>query len=163
MCIRDRSSRHVIRHLNEQRAKEGKPPIIANSYGKTNELHDPENGYYVTHSNVGPKTKHGQSIAENISRDKARVRNTILAADNRGDFVNEQGHKTPPKGSYMVTNVKRGSPMAKNMEKTIKHAKYWSTGRPQNELTKEEREEGAEGHFNGLGHPTTEDLSLIHI
>jgi len=155
----DVSSRHVIRHLNEQRAKEGKPPIIANSYGKTNELHDPENGYYVTHSNVGPKTKHGQSIAENISRDKARVRNTILAADNRGDFVNEQGHKTPPKGSYMVTNVKRGSPMAKNMEKTIKHAKYWSTGRPQNELTKEEREEGAEGHFNGLGHPTTEDKS----
>jgi len=155
----DVSSRHVIRHLNEQRAKEGKPPIIANSYGKTNELHDPENGYYVTHSNVGPKTKHGQSIAENISRDKARIRNTILAADNRGDFVNEQGHKTPPKGSYMVTNVKRGSPMAKNMEKVIKHAKYWSVGRPQNELTKEEREEGPEGHFNGLGHPTTEDKS----
>ena len=155
----DVSSRHVIRHLNEQRAKEGKPPIIANSYGKTNELHDPENGYYVTHSNVGPKTKHGQSIAENISRDKARIRNTILAADNRGDFVNEQGHKTPPKGSYMVTNVKRGSPMAKNMEKVIKHAKYWSVGRPQNELTKEEKEEGLEGHFNGLGHPTTEDKS----
>ena len=153
----DVSSRHVIRHLNEQRKAEGKPPIIANSYGKTNELHDPENGYHVTHSNVGPKTKHGSSIAENISRDKARIRNTITATDNKGDFTNEQGHKTPPKGSYMVTDVRRGSPMSKNMENAITHAKYWSTGRTEGELTKEEKEEGPEGHFNGTGHPTTED------
>mgnify|MGYP003342508616 CR=1 FL=1 len=78
----DVSSRHAIRHLNEQRKAEGKPPIIANSYGKTNELHDPENGYHVTHSNVGPKVKKGQEISENIARDKARVRNTVMAADN---------------------------------------------------------------------------------
>jgi hypothetical protein len=155
----DTTSRHVIRHLNSQRKAEGRPDIISNQYGKTNELHDPENGYYVTHSNVGPKTKKGQSIAENIGRDKARVRNTITAADNKGDFVNEQGNKTPPKGSYLVTDVKRGSPMSKKMEGAIKHAKYWSIGRADSELSKEEKEEGAEGHFGGNGKPTTEDKS----
>ncbi|MEY4443544.1 MAG: hypothetical protein RL442_2544, partial [Pseudomonadota bacterium] len=36
----DVSSRHVIKHLNKQRKEEGKPGIVANSYGKTNELHD---------------------------------------------------------------------------------------------------------------------------
>ena len=153
----DVSSRHAIRHLNEQRKAEGKPPIIANSYGKTNELHDPENGYYVTHSNVGPKVKKGQEIAENVGRDKARVRNTIMAADNKGDFKNEQGNLTPPKGSYMVTDVKRGSPMAKKMEQHITHAKYWTTGRPESELTHEERAEGPEGHYSGSGRKTTED------
>jgi hypothetical protein len=151
----DVTSRHAIRHLNDQRKAEGKPPIIANSYGKTNELHDPENGYYVTHSNVGPKVKKGESIAENIGRDKARVRNTIMAADNKGDFKNEQGNKTPPKGSYMVTDVKRGSPMAKKMEAHITHAKYWTTGREDHELTPEEKAEGPEGHFGGNGKPTT--------
>ena len=153
----DVTSRHAIRHLNEQRKLDDKPPIIANSYGKTNELHDPENGYYVTHSNVGPKVKKGESIAENIGRDKARVRNTIMAADNKGDFKNEQGNKTPPKGSYMVTDVRRGSPMSKNMEKHITHAKYWTTGREEHELTPEEKEEGPEGHFGGNGKPTTPD------
>jgi hypothetical protein len=153
----DVSSRHVIRHLNEQRKVDDKPPIIANSYGKTNELHDPENGYHVTHSNVGPKVKKGQEISENVARDKARVRNTIMASDNKGDFKNEQGHKTPPKGSYMVTDVKRGSEMAKNMEKHITHAKYWTTGREQYELTPQEKEESAEGHFGGNGKPTSED------
>ena len=153
----DVSSRHVIRHLNEQRKMDDKPPIIANSYGKTNELHDPENGYHVTHSNVGPKVKKGQEITENVARDKARVRNTVMAADNHGDFKNEQGNKTPPKGSYMVTDVKRGSPMAKSMEKAITHAKYWSTGRSEKDLTPEEREEGPEGHFGGNGKPTTPD------
>jgi len=153
----DVSSRHVIRHLNEQRKMDDKPPIIANSYGKTNELHDPENGYHVTHSNVGPKVKKGREISENVARDKARVRNTVMAADNQGDFKNEQGNKTPPKGSYMVTDVKRGSPMAKSMEKAITHAKYWSTGRPESELSKEEREEGPEGHFGGTGRRTSED------
>ncbi|UOF78459.1 hypothetical protein [Caudoviricetes sp.] len=153
----DVSSRHVIRHLNEQRKAEGKPSIIANSYGKTNELHDPENGYYVTHSNVGPKVKKGQEVSENIKRDKARVRNTIMAADNKGDFTNEQGHKTPPKGSYMVTDVKRGSPLAKKMEGAITHAKYWSAGRPEHELSEEEKAEGPEGHYSGSGRRTTED------
>lgn len=153
----DTSSRHVLRHLNNQRKAEGKPDIIANSYGKTNELHDPENGYHVTHSNVGPKVKKGESIAENIGRDKARVRNTIMAADNKGDFTNEQGHKTPPKGSYMVTDVKRDSPMAKKMEAHITHAKYWTTGREEHELTPEEKAEGPEGHFGPNGKPTTPD------
>jgi hypothetical protein len=153
----DVSSRHVIRHLNEQRKEEGRPDIIANSYGKTNELHDPENGYHVTHSNVGPKVKKGQEIKENIGRDKARVRNTVMAADNQGDFKNEQGHKTPPKGSYLVTDVKRGSPMAKKMEGAITHAKYWTTGRHESELSAEEKEEGPEGHFSGSGRKTSED------
>jgi hypothetical protein len=151
----DVSSRHVIRHLNQQRKMDDKPPIIANSYGKTNELHDPEFGYHVTQSNVGPKVKNGREITENIGRDKARVRNTVMAADNQGDFKNELGHKTPPKGSYMVTDVKRGSPMAKKMEGAITHAKYWTTGRPQKDLSPEEREEGAEGHFDGKHKPTT--------
>lgn len=149
----DVSSRHVIRHLNKQRAETGKPPITANSYGKTNELHDPENGNHVTYSNVGPKTKHGKSIAENIARDKGRVRQTIMASDNRGDIVNDDGNPTPPKGSYMVTNVKRGSPMAEKMEKAITHAKYWGTGRPVESLSDEEKAQGPEGHFDGSGKP----------
>jgi hypothetical protein len=153
----DVSSRHVIRHLNNQRKIEDKPPIIANSYGKTNELHDPENGYHVTHSNVGPKVKKGQEISENVGRDKARVRNTVMAADNRGDFKNEQGNKTPPKGSYMVTDVKRGSKLSKDMEGAITHAKYWTTGRHENELSAEEKEEGPEAHYSGSGRKTTED------
>ena len=153
----DLSSRHVIRHLNQQRKMDDKPPIIANSYGKTNELHDPENGYHITHSNVGPKVKNGREVTENIGRDKARVRNTVMAADNQGDFKNEQGNKTPPKGSYMVTDVKRGSPMAKKMEGAITHAKYWTTGRPEKDLSDAEREEGPEGHFGGNGKPTTPD------
>lgn len=151
----DVSSRHVIRHLNEQRKQNGLPGIVANSYGKTNELHDPENGYHVTHSNVGPKVKQGKEITENIGRDKARVRNTIMAADNRGDFVNEQGNKTPPKGSYMVTNVKRGSKLSKDMEGAIKYAKYWSTGRTQDELSDDEKAEGPEGHYGPSGRGTT--------
>ena len=153
----DISSRHAIRHLNEQRKAEDKPAIIANSYGKTNELHDPENGYYVTHSNVGPKVKSGREITENIGRDKARVRNTIMAADNRGDFTNDQGNKTPPRGSYMVTDMKRGSPLAKRAEQSITHAKYWSTGRPASELSEEEKAEGPDGHFGPAGKPTTPD------
>lgn len=154
----DTSSRHVIRHLNKQRATDNLPPIVANSYGKTNELHDPENGYYVTHSNVGPKVKGGREISENIGRDKQRIQNTVMAANARGDdFKNEQGNKTPPKGSYMVTNVKRGSPMAQKMERHIKYAKYWSTGREQEELNDKEKEEGEEGHFGANGKPTTPD------
>lgn len=152
----DVSSRHAIKHLNNQRKLDDKPPITANSYGKTNELHDPENGYHVTHSNVGPKTKHGYSVAENIARDKQRVRSTITATTGSGkDLVNDEGNKTPPKGSYMVTNVKRGSPMSELMEKHITHAKYWSTGREPHELSEEEKAEGPEGHFDGRGKDTT--------
>ena len=160
----DVSSRHVIRHLNQQRKMDDKPPIIANSYGKTNELHDPENGYHVTHSNVGPKVKKGTSISENISRDKARVQNTITASTNKDDFKNEQGKKTPPKGSYLVTDVKRGSPMAKNMEENITHAKYWGRGNEQLRLSDKEREEGPEGHYDANGKPTTpEEAHYGHV
>lgn len=154
----DVSSRHVIRHLNKQRKAADKPAIVANSYGKTNELHDPENGYHVTYSNVGPKVKKGESIAENIARDRQRVRSTVHATDAGGnDIKNEEGNKTPPKNSYMVTDVKRGSPMAKKMEGAITHAKYWSSGRQEHELSAAEKEEGPEGHFGGNGKPTTED------
>lgn len=154
----DTSSRYVIKHLNNQRKADGKPGIVANSYGKTNELHDPENGYYVTHSNVGPKTKHGKSIAENIARDNQRVRSTITATTAGGkDLENDDGNKTPPKGSYMVTNVKRGSQRSQEMEKHIKYAKYWSTGRPVDQLSKDEVDEGPEGHYGPKGKETTPD------
>lgn len=158
----DVSSRHVIRHLNQQRKAEGKSKIIANSYGKTTELHDPENGYHVTHSNVGPKVKQGKEIAENADRDKQRVAQTVHAADFRtGEkhFLNEQGNKTPPKNSYMVTDVKRNSPLSKAMEGSIKHAKYWGTGRLSQELSEKERAEGDEGHFDGKGNSVEERKS----
>ncbi|MDI9407667.1 MAG: hypothetical protein QM523_00300 [Candidatus Pacebacteria bacterium] len=154
----DTSSRYAISNLNKQRTAEDKPAIVANSYGKTNELHDPENGYHVTYSNAGPKTKLGYSVSENISRDKQRARSTISATDAAGrDFQNEQGSNTPPKNSYMVTDVKRGSDLNKEMEKAIKYAKYWSTGRMPNELSPQEMAEGPEGHFDGEGNPTTPD------
>ena len=156
----DVSSRHVINGLNKQRKEEGKPAIIANSYGKTNELHDPENNYFVTHSNVGPKTKHGASIKENMQRDRQRIMSTINAADAGGKyFRNEQGNATPPKNSYMVTDVKRKSPLSEDMEKNIKYAKYWGEGRPINKLNEMEKDEGDEGHYNAKGQSTTPDKS----
>ena len=154
----DVSSRHVIRGLNKQRKELGLPMMIANSYGKTNELHDPENGYFVTHSNVGPKVKQGQSIKENIGRDKQRVRSTILAAEANGrNFINDDGHLTPPKNSYMVTDVKRNSPLSKAMEQVITHAKYWDSGTPINKLKEEQLAEGNEAHYDGEGKLTTPD------
>jgi hypothetical protein len=156
----DVSSRHVIKGLNKQRKAQNKSMIIANSYGKTNELHDPANGYYVTHSNIGPKVKMGQEIAENIAKDRQRIGNTINAATASGNhFVNEEGDKTPPKNSYMVTDVKRGSPLSRDMEKNITHAKYWSTGREGREISPEEQAEGEEGHYDAHGKPTTPDKS----
>lgn len=142
-----------------------KAPIIANSYGKTTELHDPENGYYVTHSNVGPKVKLGKSIHENVLRDLARIRSTITATTSSGaDVTNDNGNKTPPKGSYMVTDVKRGSPLNQKMEKAIKYAKYWSIGRLPERLSDEEKAEGPEGHFGPKGEPTTpEKAHFGHI
>jgi hypothetical protein len=160
----DRSSRYAIKHLNDQRKaysesarlKVALPDIIANSYGKTTELHDPDNGFFVTYSNTGPKTKLGYSVAENIQRDKQRVRSTILAQDAAGrDFVNDDGEETPPKGSYMVTDVKRDSPLDEKMRKAFKYAKYWSAGRPVSSLSKDEIAEGEEAHYDGKGKPTT--------
>ena len=160
----DRSSRYAIKYLNDQRKaysestglKVPLPDIIANSYGKTTELHDPDNGFFVTYSNTGPKTKLGYSVSENIQRDKQRVRSTILAQDAAGrDFVNDDGEETPPKGSYMVTDVKRDSPLDEKMRKAFKYAKYWSVGRPVSSLSKDEIAEGEEAHYDGKGKPTT--------
>ena len=160
----DRSTRYAIKHLNDQREEYSKknklkvplPDIIANSYGKTTEMHDPENGIFVTYSNTGPKTKLGQSVSENASRDNSRIRQTILAQDAAGrDLVNDDGEETPPKGSYMVTDVYRGSELDKRMQKAFKYAKYWSAGKPVSRLSKEEIAEGEEGHFGKDGKPTT--------
>lgn len=154
----DKSSRHVIRHLNAQRAQENKPPIIANSYGKTNELHDPENHYHVTHSNIGPKVKDNSKISENIKRDKMRIRQTIHAVDSAGEHLkNEQGNKVPPKNSYAVINAKRGGELDKQFQQHVTHAKYWSEGREEHELSEKEKAEGPEGHFDGSGKSTTPD------
>lgn len=152
----DRSSSYAIKLLNDQRAISNLPSIILNSYGKTSELHDPANGVFITHSNVGPKTKLGYRISENIQRDKQRVRSTILAQDAAGrDFVNSDGNKTPPKGSYMVTDVRRDSPLDEQMKKAFKYAKYWSVGRPVSSLSKDEIAEGEEAHYDGKGKLTT--------
>jgi hypothetical protein len=154
----DRSSRHVIKHLNRQRATEGRPAIIANSYGKTTELHDPENGYHVTYSNTGPKVKHGKEITENKKKDRIRVRQTIHATQSSGeDIKNDEGNMTPPKNSYMVTNMKRGGEMDKKFQQHVTHAKYWSEGREEHELSDSEKAEGPEGHYDGEGRPTTPD------
>jgi hypothetical protein len=168
----DRSSRHAIKHLNSQRAEEGKPPIVGNSYGKTDEMHDPENNWHVTYSNTGPKVKPQRNatpgknsidqgeVPENArkNKDMQRIRQTISATDAHGkDLVNDQGKKIPPKNSYMVTNLKRGSDEAKAFEKNVTHAKYWSHGREDRDLSQAEKSEGPEGHFDGNGKPTTPD------
>ena len=140
----DVSSRSVIANLNRQR--KGKPKIIANSYGKGEELHDPENGYYITYSNGGPKTKLGASVSQNIKRDSLRQRRTITATKNDGsDYKNEQGNITPPLNSYFVTDVERYSPLDKRMQDSISHVKYWAKGRTN--LTPKEKEQGDEGHY----------------
>jgi hypothetical protein len=180
----DQTSRIAIANLNQQRQQFNKtflpqlnaerikkkrkpldelPDIISNSYGKTGELHDPENGVHITFSNIGPKVKHGMAIRENISRDRARVGETIKAQINSGrDFVNEQGNLTPPKNSYFVTNVKRYTPLDHAMQEAFKYAKYWSAPRTVShgegmgsDLTPAELAQGPEGHYDGDGNPTT--------
>ena len=154
----DRSSRHVIKHLNAVRSKAGKPPIVANSYGKTDELHDPANNYHVTFSNTGPKVKHGGSVLENKKRDRTRIRQTITATDAKGgDLKNEEGKNVPPKNSYMVTDMKRGGEMDKKFQASVTHAKYWSAPRTHNELSDSEKSEPAEAHYDGNGKLTTPD------
>lgn len=154
----DVSSRHVIKGLNAQRQAEGKANIISYQYSKTGELHDPENGFHVTHSNIGPKVKAGATISENVSRDRTRIRNTITAQSASGEhFKNDQGNQTPPMNSYMVHNIRRGSDMDKRFQEATTHVKYWSAGREQHELSADERAQGNEGHFDGEGKPTTPD------
>lgn len=152
----DTTSRFAISHLNAQRKTEGKPPIIGNSYGKTNELHDPKNNWYVTYSNTGPKVKNGGEIAENQARDRGRIRETILAVESNGkDKTNDYGDKTPPKNSYLVTNIKRSSDIDHRFQKAVTHAKYWSLGREDSELTKDEQNEPTEAHYDANGKMTT--------
>lgn len=154
----DRSSRHVLRHLNKQRKGEGKPSIIGNSYGKTTEQHDPENDYHVTFSNIGPKVKDGKAISENIGRDSTRVRETQDAATNAGKhYTNEDGNLTPPKNSYLVTNVKRGTDLDRQFQQHVTHAKYWGRGREEHDLSDEERSQGKEGHYDANGNLTSPD------
>jgi hypothetical protein len=162
----DTTSKYAIGHLNRQRATEAnpkrpdetKPPIIGNGYGKTGEIHDPKNGWYSTFSNIGPKVKNGHPITENINRDGSRISQTITAQKSGGfDIKNESGQNTPPKNTYMVTDMKRGSALDNEFQSNVTHAKYWSRGREQKTLSPEEVAQGAEGHFDGAGKATTED------
>ena len=160
----DRSTRHVLRHLNAQRAEESKKDgktrrqIISYQYSKASELHDPENGVHVTHSNVGPKVIEGRTVSENAKRDGARIRNTITSTDANGeDRKNEQGHNTPPMHSYLVHNLRRGGAAEKEFQQHVTHVKYWSKGREHHELSDKEKKEGPEGHYDGNGNLTTPD------
>ena len=161
----DTTSRLAIKGLNKQRKAEGKPGIVANSYGKTNEVHDPENGYFITYSNIGPKVKpeagkgnnQPSMVRDNIQRDKARVLATVLAQDKNGkDLVNEDGHPTPPKNSYAVTDVHRYSDLDNRMQKAFTHAKYWSQGR---HPTAVDKQQPPEGHYDGKGRPVEPEQS----
>lgn len=152
----DRSSRTIIKGLNKQRKAKGKPAIIANSYGKTNEMHDPENDYHVTFSNTGPKVKHGGMIAENMRRDSTRIAQTTTATNKSGvPLKNDEGKKTPPKNSYLVTDMKRGSDMDKAFQQSVSHAKYWSSGRQDTELSEKEKAQGPEAHYDANGKETS--------
>jgi hypothetical protein len=151
----DTTSRVAIKHLNKQRQEQGKPPIIGNGYGKMGELHDPENHWHVTYSNTGPKVKGGHGIKENADRDRRRISESVTASGSKGDYKNDEGHNVPPKGSYMVTDMKRGSALDKEYQTHITHAKYWSAGREEHQLTDHEKAQGHEGHYDGEGKPTT--------
>jgi hypothetical protein len=152
----DRSTKHVVRQLNAQRATEGKSKIISYQYSKTNELNDPENGTHVTHSNIGPKVINGKMVRENVNRDSHRVNNTVTATKSSGeDLRNVQGNKTPAMHSYLVTNLPRGGAMDKEYQKHAKTIKYWDRG---TKLSEDEvKSSPREGHFDGSGKPTTED------
>ena len=150
----DRSTKHVVVSLNAQRKTEKKGPIISYQYSKDNELHDPENGVHVTHSNIGPKVINGKTVKENANRDTRRVTNTVTATTTSGeDLRNAHGNKTPAKHSYLVTNIPRGSDHDKQYISTAKHIKYWDKG---TKLSAEEHATHAkEGHFDGEGKPTS--------
>lgn len=166
----DTTSRLAIKHLNKQRKAEStpekeKPSIQGYGYGKTGDVHDPENGWHSTYSNTGPKVKNGKSISENIQRDNNRIKETIHASagkDTNGNelhHTNDEGEKTPPKNSYLVLNAKRNSDLAKKFQEHVTHAKYWSKGREHSELSPEEKSQGPEGHFDGEGKVTTPENS----
>jgi hypothetical protein len=156
------SSAAALYHLNKQRATKGLPSVISNSYGKTNEEHDPENGVHITYSNIGPKVKptpHGpREVPENIKRDPLRVQQTVTATDKAGNhLVNREGNHTPPKGSYMVISAKRGGDTDQAYQKHTKALKYWSAGIPEHKWSEQEKAKPEEGHYDGEGKPTTPD------
>jgi hypothetical protein len=158
------SSAAVLKHLNRQRKHEGKPSIISNSYGKTNEIHDPENDTNITFSNTGPlvKKKLGSDqhseITENIKRDTMRRGETETATTRSGkDILNKHGNKTPPKNTYMVISAKRGSPTDKEYQKSTKSIKYWGAGVPEHKWSDEEKSKPDVAHYDGKGNKTTPD------
>jgi hypothetical protein len=150
----DRSTKHVVVHLNKQRKEEGKGAIISYQYSKDNELHDPENGVHVTHSNIGPKVINGKMVKENVNRDVRRVDNTINATTTSGEHLrNANGNKTPAKNSYLVTNLPRGGAQDAEYQKNAKHIKYWDKG---TKLSQEElKNSPKEGHFDAKGKETS--------
>ena len=156
------SSALGIGHLNNQRESKGLPPIVSNSYGKTTERHDPENNIHVTYSNTGPKVKRTGTgtyeISENIRRDPTRVLQTVQATNKSGVHLKTaSGENAPPKGTYMVISVHRGSDIDKSYQKHTNAIKYWSTGTPEHNLSEEEKKKPAEAHYDGGGKPTTPD------
>lgn len=159
------SSSEALYHLNEQRKSKGLPSVVANSYGKTNELHDPTNDSHVTYSNTGPKvkwdrskSKSPQKISENIKRDDMRRQQTITATNKSGkDLTNRDGEKTPPKGSYLVISAKRDSDTDKNYQKYTKSIKYWSAGIPESKWSSEDKSKPDEAHYDGEGNETTSE------
>ena len=157
----DRSTKHVVVGLNAQRKTEGKGSIMSYQYSKDNELHDPENGVHVTHSNIGPKVINSKTVKENVNRDVRRVNNTVNATSTSGeDLRNAQGNKTPAKHSYLVTNLPRGGDLDKQYIATAKHIKYWDKG---TKLSDEEKASSLrECHFDGAGKPTSTANSAHH-
>jgi hypothetical protein len=59
----------------------------------------------------------------------------------------------------MVSDVARDSQLDAALQAAITHAKYWSGGREENELSAQERAEGPEAHFDGAGNPTSPDMA----
>ncbi len=154
----DRSTRHVLKHLNKQRKEEGKDSIVSYQYSKANALHDPENEHHVTYSNTGPKVKGGATISENVGRDSARVRQTVTSTDSNGEKIkNDEGKVVPAKHSYVVHNLRRGSDEEKDFAQHVKTARYWDKGTKEKDQTEEEKNLPSEAHYDGEGKETTPD------
>jgi hypothetical protein len=151
----DRSTRHVLKHLNAQRKSEGKDSVISYQYSKTNALNDPENDHHVTYSNTGPKVKNGGTIAENVGRDKTRVRQTITSTDSNNEKIkNDEGKEVPAKHSYVVHNLRRGGEEESEFAKHVKSARYWDSGTKEEHQTEAEKSLPSEGHYDHEGKPT---------
>lgn len=153
----------LIKHLNRQNKAidPSSKRIQSYQYSKTGELHDPENGIHVTYSNTGPKVKNGKLLEDNVARDEHRIRETITATKGRGseDFKNDSGNLTPPKNSYGIISLKKGSSESKRFAAAAHTAVYWSSGKPHSELNDEEKAKPSEEHYDANGNPTTFEKS----